>query len=98
MLVAAGTVFIAASVVSADPLITSAPSSAIRLTPPARTFNLVATGDVLPGRLVMSTPAGFGASAPELVHFAPLFVHVSAIIGSADLAICHMEMPIGAPG
>jgi poly-gamma-glutamate synthesis protein (capsule biosynthesis protein) len=98
MLVAAGTVFIAASVVSADPLITSAPSSAIRLTPPARTFNLVATGDVLTESLVMSAAAGFATSAGERFQFAPLFAHVSAIIGSADLAICHMEMPIGAPG
>ncbi|HZY06245.1 MAG TPA: hypothetical protein VFE69_00805, partial [Ilumatobacteraceae bacterium] len=83
MLVAAGTVFIAASVVSADPLITSAPSSAIRLTPPARTFNLVATGDVLTESLVMSAAAGFATSAGERFQFAPLFAHVSAIIGSA---------------
>jgi poly-gamma-glutamate synthesis protein (capsule biosynthesis protein) len=98
MLVAAAIALVTVSVAAADPLITSSPSAAIRLTPPARTFSLVATGDVLTESAVMSAAAAFATSAGERFAFAPLFAHVGAIIASADLAICHMEMPIGAPG
>jgi poly-gamma-glutamate synthesis protein (capsule biosynthesis protein) len=58
----------------------------------------VATGDVLTESLVMSAAAGFVTSNGDRFAFAPLFARVSAIIASADLAICHMEMPIGATG
>src|SRR6476469_8676420 len=83
---------------AATPLITSAPLPATRLTPPARSFSLVATGDVLTESLVMSAAASYATGAGERFRFAPLFAGVAAIISSADLAICHMEMPIGAPG
>ena len=97
-LVAAGTALVTASAVAADPLITSAPSPAIRLTPPARSFSLVATGDVLTESLVTSAAAAYATRPGERFDFAPLFAPVAAIISSADLAICHMEMPVGAPG
>jgi hypothetical protein len=96
-LVAAGAALVTASAVAADPLITNTPSPAIRWSPPARTFSLVATGDVLTESLVTSAAAAH-ATGSERFDFAPLFAPVAAIISSADLAICHMEMPIGAPG
>ena len=89
---------VAAATVSADPLITSASSPATRVTPPARSFSLVATGDVLTESLVTSAAAAHVTGAGERFNFAPLFAPVAAMISSADLAICHMEMPIGAPG
>lgn len=89
---------VAAASAGADPLITSAPSPAVRVTPPARSFSLVATGDVLTESLVTSAAATFTTGAGERFDFAPLFAPVTAMISSADIAICHMEMPIGAPG
>ena len=97
-LLAAGTALVTASAVAADPLITSTPSPAIRLTPPARSFSLVATGDVLTESLVTSAAAADATRPGERFDFAPLFAPVAAIVSSADLAICHMEMPVGAPG
>lgn len=95
---AAGVALVSTSAVVADPLITSTPSPAVRLTPPARTFSLVATGDVLTESLVTSAAAAHATGAGERFNFAPLFGPVAAMISSADIAICHMEMPIGAPG
>jgi poly-gamma-glutamate synthesis protein (capsule biosynthesis protein) len=98
LLLAAGIALVSAAAVAADPLITSIPSPAVRLTPPPRTFSLVATGDVLTESLVTSAAAAHVTGAGERFNFAPLFAPVAAMISSADIAICHMEMPIGAPG
>ena len=77
---------------------TSATAQAVRLDPPPRSFSLIATGDVLTEALVTFAAAGFGASTGARYNFAPLFAPVTGMLSSADIAICHMEMPIGAPG
>ncbi|MEY2582837.1 MAG: hypothetical protein QOE09_2686 [Ilumatobacteraceae bacterium] len=71
---------------------------AIRLTLPPRTFNLVATGDVLTESAVNAAAATYGASSGARYDFAPLLAPVIPIIASADIAICQMEIPIGLPG
>jgi Bacterial capsule synthesis protein PGA_cap len=75
----------------------SATQPAVRLTTPLRSFSLVATGDILTESLVMSAAAR-AAGTGARYNFAPLFAPVAAMVSSADIAICHMEMPIGAPG
>ena len=76
---------------------TTATRAAVRLTTPPRSFSLVATGDVLTESLVTSAAAAQAAAGTRF-NFAPLFAPVTAMLSSADIAICHMEMPIGAPG
>jgi len=72
-------------------------TGAQRLNPPGRTFDIVAVGDWLSEGLVNNAAA---AAAPPGVRYdhEPLLRPIAPIIGSADLAICHMEIPIGAPG
>ena len=72
-------------------------TGAQRLNPPGRTFNIAAVGDWLSEGLVNNAAA---AAAPPGVRYdhEPLLRPISPIIASADLAICHMEIPIGVPG
>lgn len=74
-----------------------ATAPALRLQPPKRTFTVAAVGDFLSEGLVNNQAA---AAAPPGVRFdyEPLLRPVEPIIAAADLAICHMETPIGAPG
>ena len=68
-----------------------------RLAPPLRTLTVVATGDILTEDVVNRSAARF-ASGGARYDFAPLFAPLAPIVEWADLAICHMELPIGAPG
>jgi poly-gamma-glutamate capsule biosynthesis protein CapA/YwtB (metallophosphatase superfamily) len=47
---------------------------------------------------VMSAAAALAEGTGARFEFAPLFGPITAMISSADIAICHMETPIGAPG
>ncbi len=69
----------------------------MRLDPPPRSFNLVATGDVLT-ESVVNLNAALAAGPGARFDFAPLFAPITTMLSGADIAICHMEMPIGAPG
>ena len=75
----------------------SATAPAVRVHAPARTFTVAAVGDFLSEGLVNNQAA---AAAPAGVRFdyEPLLRPVEPMIAGADLAICHMETPIGAPG
>jgi len=68
-----------------------------RLAPPMRSFTLLGVGDLLAEASVNRAAA---AAAPTGVRydFARLLAPIAPIIGAADLAICHMETPITAPG
>ena len=82
-----------ATTARADLVITSGAMPATRVDPPTRSFSLIATGDVLtesPVLIAAGTNAGY--------DFAPLFAPIAPMLSSVDIAICHMEMPIGAPG
>lgn len=76
------------------------PTVADRLTPPPRTFTVAAVGDLLPEDRVMTRAAEAAAAAGSAARydFAPLLAPITPIIRWADLAICHMETPIGRPG
>lgn len=62
-----------------------------------RTFSLVATGDWLPEARV-NRAAAAAASGDVRFDHAAVLAPVGSIIRSADLAICHMEVPIDEPG
>jgi poly-gamma-glutamate synthesis protein (capsule biosynthesis protein) len=72
-------------------------AGAFRITRPPRTMLVVAGGDVL-NEGVVNNAGAVAATPPQRYDFAPLFAPVAAIVGSADLAICHMEIPVGRPG
>ena len=60
---------------------------------PPVTFTLVAAGDVLPHGPVVSS-----ATTAAGIDFLPLMSAVAPYIEGADLALCHMEVPVTPPG
>ena len=70
---------------------------AVRVDRPPRTFSVVATGDWLPENRVNAAAAAAAADGVRFDH-GPLLDPIAPIVASADLAICHMETPIGSPG
>ncbi|MFI7676108.1 CapA family protein [Actinophytocola sp. NPDC049390] len=62
-----------------------------RAAAPANTFTVVATGDVLihPALTEQAEEDGGGGR-----DFKPLFAGIKPVIEAADLAICHMEVPL----
>ena len=47
---------------------------------------------------VTSAAAEIAARTGGRYDFAPLFAPITAMVSSVDIAICHMELPIGQPG
>ena len=60
---------------------------------PDATFTILAAGDVLTHESVNSAARVDGG-----YDFAPLFAPVQPFIAGADLALCHMEVPVAPPG
>lgn len=103
LLVASALVFTCATVVSAtaaslQPANSATLRPASRVTPPARTFSLLATGDVLTESAVIDAAAAFAPGTGVRYEFAPLLASITPMIAAADIAICHMETPIGVLG
>ena len=73
-------------------------SEATRLTTPRRSLSVIAGGDVLTEERVRFSAARAGAMTGARFDFGPMFGEVREVLEAADLAICHMEIPIGAPG
>lgn len=73
------------------------PEPPVRVETPPRTFTVAAVGDWLSEDLVNRQAAAAAPPGTRYDH-EPLLRPVAPIIGAADLAICHMETPIGAPG
>ena len=100
-MVVACSVVLSATTAAAPTELVVAPATpsaiAVRLKPPARTFTVAAVGDFLSEAAVNGAAAGY---APTGVRFdyEPLLRPIEPVIQSVDLAICHMETPIGAPG
>lgn len=76
----------------------TARSGAVRLTPPLRSVSVIAGGDVLTEERVRFAAALAGSAGGVRFDFGAMFGDVREVIETADLAICHMETPIGAPG
>lgn len=81
----------AATPTSATP---ETPSPAPTPTTEDATFTIVAAGDVLPHTTVLKN-AEDGSGGWD---FTPLWDAVTPWISAADLAICHLEVPVVAPG
>jgi len=93
-LVDAGTAGIVppAATITATPAVDRAAAPSPHKAPPV-TFTVVAAGDVLPhGPVVNSATTATG------IDFLPLMSAVVPYIEGADLALCHMEVPVTPPG
>jgi poly-gamma-glutamate synthesis protein (capsule biosynthesis protein) len=89
-----------AAAVSEDAIVqepATATVAAGRVHHPPRTFSVLFAGDILTEDRVLRVGAA-AAPAGQTYDFAPMFAPVSTIIRSADLAVCHMELPISGPG
>jgi len=63
--------------------------------PPARSFTLVATGDIIShGAVAERAGAAARRTGGDGWDYAPLFVRIRPIIAGADLALCHLESPL----
>ncbi len=91
------TTVVAVATATTQPVIETASLPAVRLAPPARSFSLIATGDILTESPV-NFNAALAAGPGERFDYAPLFAPITSMIASADISICHMEMPVGSPG
>jgi poly-gamma-glutamate synthesis protein (capsule biosynthesis protein) len=75
----------------------TASAPAERRSPPGRSFTVAAVGDFLPEPLI-NHPAAALAPPGVRYDYAALLKPVAPILSFADLAICHMETPVGGPG
>ena len=79
------------------PTPTTSPTPTIRPTPEPRTVSLVMGGDLLWHNTVWRSAAE-DARPGHRFDFDPMFAWLRPFIASADLAICHEEVPFAAPG
>lgn len=75
----------------------TATAPAARVTPLPRTFTVAAVGDFL-SESVVNYAAAAAARPGVRYDYEPLLRPIAEHVRFADLAICHMETPIGAPG
>jgi poly-gamma-glutamate capsule biosynthesis protein CapA/YwtB (metallophosphatase superfamily) len=61
--------------------------------PPLRSFTIAATGDFLIHSLVYQQALTYGGTAYD---FGPMLAEVEPLLSAADLAICHVEVPLSA--
>lgn len=67
--------------------------------PPPRSFTLAATGDVLLHEPLWDQARADAAAAGSTgLDFRPLLAGAKPLVAGADLAICHLETPVAAPG
>lgn len=70
------------------------PSPTVSPSPQPRSFSLVAAGDVLIHSPVTARAADYGGG--DGYDFAPMLRPVAPLISAADLAVCHLEVPLSA--
>ncbi|MFZ4717848.1 MAG: CapA family protein [Ilumatobacteraceae bacterium] len=63
-----------------------------------RPLTIVATGEILPHPSVVEHTRLDGAATGVAYDFAPMFADIAPIISAADLAICHLEVPVAPEG
>ncbi|MEV7728130.1 CapA family protein [Streptomyces sp. NPDC087917] len=73
------------------------PSRSAGSAPTARPFTLVATGDIIPYPSIVQRSAA-DAEQAGTYDFRKILAGVKPIVSAADLAVCHHEIPYGAPG
>ena len=63
-----------------------------------RVFTLIASGDVLPHGPVLQQASAYGRRAGQPYDFRPMFADIRPIVSRADLAFCHLEVPLSRDG
>jgi poly-gamma-glutamate capsule biosynthesis protein CapA/YwtB (metallophosphatase superfamily) len=77
------------------PALTETPTPTPTPTPEPRTFTLVGTGDVLlHERLWRQAERDAAETGNGVLDFTPQLAHIAPIVSEADLAICHLEVPL----
>jgi poly-gamma-glutamate capsule biosynthesis protein CapA/YwtB (metallophosphatase superfamily) len=66
--------------------------------PPSREFTLIASGDVLIHGPVLRQASAYGRRVNQPYDFRPMFVDIRPIVANADLAVCHLEVPLSSSG
>ena len=64
----------------------------------SRGFTLIASGDVLPQGPVLRQAAAYGRHTGQPYDFRPMFADLRPILAQADLAVCHLEVPLSPTG
>ncbi|MGH9248197.1 MAG: CapA family protein [Acidimicrobiales bacterium] len=77
------------------PTVTPGSTTTATPTPRPRTFTLVASGDVLlHERLWRQAEVDAKRTGAATMDFAPQLANVAPVVTAADLAICHLEVPL----
>ena len=63
-----------------------------------RGFTLVASGDVLTHGAVLERAGAYGRRVGQPYYFRPMFADLRPIVAKADLALCHLEVPLSRNG
>src|SRR4029453_10619830 len=63
-----------------------------------RQVTLIASGDVLPHRPVLRQAGADGSQAGQPYDSPPMFAAPQPVVATADLAICHLEVPLSSDG
>jgi len=63
-----------------------------------REVTLIASGDVLPHGPVLRQAGAYGSRAGQRYDFRPMFAELRPVVAAADLAICHLEVPLSGDG
>ena len=61
-------------------------------------ISLAFAGDLLPHMAVNDQARAYGAESGAAYDFGPMLAPMKSIISGADVAICHMEVPLAPPG
>ena len=77
------------------PTLTETPTPTPTPTPERRTFTLVGTGDVLlHERVWLQAERDAAETGNGVLDFTPQLANIAPIVTGADLAICHLEVPL----
>ena len=63
-----------------------------------KSITLAFAGDLLPHMPVNNMAEQYGAESGKPFDYAPMLAPMAPALGGADLAICHMEVPLAPPG
>jgi poly-gamma-glutamate capsule biosynthesis protein CapA/YwtB (metallophosphatase superfamily) len=61
-------------------------------------FTLIASGDVLTHGPVLRQASAYGRRGDRRYDFRPMFADIRPIVSAADLAVCHLEVPLSRDG
>ena len=64
----------------------------------ARGFALIASGDVLTHGAVLERARAYGRRVGQPYDFRPMFADLRPIVSGANLAVCHLEVPLSRTG